>query len=52
MKKIGLTAKKGKISCREALEFAEETGISPKALGDLLNEMEIKVTGCQLGCFR
>jgi hypothetical protein len=52
MKKIGLTAKEGKISCKKALEFADETGISPKALGDLLNEMEIKVRGCQLGCFR
>jgi hypothetical protein len=41
----------GSISCKEALEIAEEAGASSRKIGRLLNEMEIKVRACQLGCF-
>ncbi|MCX8021798.1 MAG: hypothetical protein N2745_03405 [Syntrophorhabdaceae bacterium] len=49
--KIKKHAKEGKIACKQALKIAEEEGIPSRELGELLNEMKIKITGCQLGCF-
>jgi hypothetical protein len=51
IQKIKLQAKDGKISCRQALKIAEEEDISPKLVGETLNELKIKIMGCQLGCF-
>ncbi|HME43727.1 MAG TPA: hypothetical protein VKF36_11615 [Syntrophorhabdales bacterium] len=57
MDKAGLTekvkalSKDGKISCKQALKLAEEEGISSRDLGNMLNELKVKVMGCQLGCF-
>jgi hypothetical protein len=51
MKEIDTFVINGKISCKKALELAEKNNISPKALGDLLNDAKIKVSSCQLGCF-
>ncbi len=42
----------GKINCSDALDIAEELGISPSDVGDECNKMNIKVKGCQLGCFK
>ena len=42
----------GRIACRNALKVAEEEGVSPALVGELLNEMEIKIQACQLGCFK
>jgi hypothetical protein len=44
--------KDNKIPCRTALQIAEETGVSPHKVGELLNELEIKIHSCQLGCFK
>jgi hypothetical protein len=44
-------SKDGKISCKQALRLAEEEGISSRDVGNLLNEIKVKVAGCQLGCF-
>jgi LAO/AO transport system kinase len=44
-------SKNGKISCKQALKLAEEEGISSRDLGNLLNEIKVKVASCQLGCF-
>ena len=41
----------GSISCKVALHIAEEAGTSAMKIGRLLNEMEIKIKSCQLGCF-
>jgi hypothetical protein len=49
--KITSVTKEGKISCRQALGIARDMDLSPKELGDLLNEMKIKIASCQLGCF-
>jgi hypothetical protein len=51
MEKARTAAKDSKISCARALGLAHEMGISTKELGDLLNEMNIKIDSCQLGCF-
>lgn len=49
--RIRAAAPEGKIPCPEAFRLAEELGISRKELGDLLNELKIKINQCQLGCF-
>jgi hypothetical protein len=42
----------GKINCREALELAENLGVKPIEIGRKLDEMKIRIKGCQLGCFK
>jgi hypothetical protein len=49
--KIRAAAPEGKIPCAAAFRLAEELGISRKELGNLLNELRIKIIQCQLGCF-
>jgi hypothetical protein len=49
--KVRAAAPEGKIPCGAAFRLAEELGISRKELGDLLNELRIKIIQCQLGCF-
>ena len=51
IEKIKTQAKDSKISCRAALKLAEEEGVPSRTLGELLNELKIKVSACQLGCF-
>jgi hypothetical protein len=49
--RIRAAAPEGKIPCAAAFRLAEELGISRKELGNLLNELRIKIIQCQLGCF-
>ena len=49
--KIKAAAPEGKISCAAAMRLAEELVISRQQLGQLLNELRIKIKQCQLGCF-
>jgi len=49
--KIQAAAPEGRISCAAAMRLAEELVISRRDLGKLLNELKIKITNCQLGCF-
>ena len=49
--KIKGAAPDGKIPCAAAFRLTEELGISRKDLGEMLNELHIKITHCQLGCF-
>ena len=51
MAKIKAAAPEGKISCAAAMRLAEELVISRQQLGKLLNELQIKIKQCQLGCF-
>ena len=41
----------GKVACKVLLELAEWQSASPKKVGKLCNQMKIKISGCQLGCF-
>lgn len=41
----------GKITCAQAEMVAKEFGLSRKAVGDLINKLELKIVSCQLGCF-
>ena len=49
--RIRAAAPEGKIPCAAAFRLAEELGISRQDLGNLLNELQIKIIQCQLGCF-
>ena len=49
--KIRAAAPEGKIPCATAMSLAKELGISRKEMGAMLNELRIKITQCQLGCF-
>jgi hypothetical protein len=49
--KIRAAAPGGKRACAAAFRLTEELGISRHQLGDLLNELKIKIIQCQLGCF-
>lgn len=44
-------AKEGKISCAMAQKIAIKNKVPMKRVGDLLNQMKIKIIQCQLGCF-
>jgi hypothetical protein len=44
-------AKDGKLPCAVCFKIAEEFGISNKETGKILNELRVKISGCQLGRF-
>jgi hypothetical protein len=41
----------GKLPCSAARKIAEEQGVLYSEVGEAANELGIKITGCQLGCF-
>ncbi len=43
--------KDGKLPCAMCFKIAEEFGSSNKEMGTILNEMKVKISQCQLGCF-
>jgi hypothetical protein len=49
--KLKELAREGKITCAMAQKIAVENKISLKQVGDMLNQMKIKIIQCQLGCF-
>ena len=49
---IQAQAKDGRVSCKAMLSLAEQTQTSAKQIGKLCNEIKIRITGCQLGCFK
>jgi len=49
--KIRAAAPEHKIPCAAAMNLAKDLGISRKEMGELLNQLRIKIIQCQLGCF-
>jgi ribosome recycling factor len=43
--------KDGRISCQAARRMAEEMEVSYRSVGDVCNELKIKIKACELGCF-
>lgn len=41
-----------KLPCKLAFEIAKEYGFSLRDIGEVANELNIKITNCQLGCFK
>ncbi len=40
-----------RLSCEKAHDLAEKMNISLSEIGMLCNELKIKISACQLGCF-
>jgi len=41
----------GKLPCAVAFKIAKKLKVAPKEVGDAANELKIKISSCQLGCF-
>jgi len=41
----------GRLPCAQAFRIAKEFKVAPKVVGDKANQLNIKISGCQLGCF-
>jgi hypothetical protein len=44
-------APKLRLPCGKAFAIAADNGLSLAEMGDLCNELEVKIIQCQLGCF-
>ncbi len=42
----------GRITCADCFQIAEKYAVSKRRLGELLDELKIKVIDCQLGLFK
>ena len=40
-----------KLLCPVAFKLSKDLDVSVRAIGDLANKLDIKIAGCQLGCF-
>ncbi|NLV25521.1 MAG: hypothetical protein GXY54_12170 [Deltaproteobacteria bacterium] len=47
-----VTEGKSALACATALKLAEQHQVSPQVIGRICNEHDIKIKGCQLGCFK
>ncbi|MGQ9557737.1 MAG: hypothetical protein ACUVTU_07260 [Desulfurispora sp.] len=41
----------GRLSCAAARRLAEQFQVPPRQVGELCDEMKIKIYACELGCF-
>ena len=48
---IVAASRENRLSCEQAHDLANKLNLSLKEIGALCNEMKIKITACQLGCF-
>jgi hypothetical protein len=44
-------SKAGKLPCAMCFKIAEDFKISKREMGKILNEMKVRISQCQLGCF-
>jgi len=51
IEKLKDLAPKGRISCSDARQLAEELQIHPSEVGKACDEAKIKICACELGCF-
>lgn len=51
IEEIRTQAPEGKITCAKAWSLADRFHYSKRDMGKLLDELKIKLTDCQLGCF-
>ena len=42
----------GKVPCKSLLDLVQKSGASPKTIGRLCDEMNLRICACQLGCFK
>ena len=41
----------GMLPCAVAFQIAKKLKVAPKEVGAVANELKIKISSCQLGCF-
>lgn len=46
------SAPNGTLPCAKALALAQKHSVPPKLVGKLCNKLKIRITSCQLGCFK
>ncbi len=51
IKEVEAASTNKRLSCPDALKLAEKINCSPKEIGDVANELDIKIVNCSLGCF-
>lgn len=49
--KLKELAPQGKLLCAKAHKLAEELDITPREIGEICDELKIKIASCELGCF-
>ena len=49
--KIRASLVNGKLPCAVAFEIAKVLKVSPHKVGEACNNLQIKISSCQLGCF-
>ncbi len=49
--KIKSSLVNGKLPCAVAFKIAKQLKISPKEVGEACNQISVKISSCQLGCF-
>jgi len=49
--RIKEVSKEGKISCTAAHKVASELNVPVRKIGKLINELNLKIVACELGCF-
>ena len=40
-----------RLPCAVAFKISRKLKVSPKKVGDTANRLNVKISGCQLGCF-
>ena len=50
-KRLIAAAQNGRIQCAGALSIASSFGVPAKEIGNVADELKIKISKCQLGCF-
>ncbi len=48
---IQAAATSNRLTCERAHDLAKELNVSLREIGELCNELKIKIAACQLGCF-
>lgn len=51
-KKIKASLVKGKLPCVTALKIAQKVKISPNVVRQKADDLKIRISHCQLGCFQ
>lgn len=48
---IQTASRNNRLSCEKAHEISATLTVSLKEIGEVCNDLKIKITACQLGCF-
>ena len=51
VKAVQAASEQGKLSCAKAHELSSDLGVTLAEIGQVCNELKIKIAACQLGCF-